>query len=257
MCGLLGCSQPTLRKAINQLKDASLMDEERQGLNRPNLIYLYYVEQNSTGDFVSARSERIFQSGVKDSFSHECKDLSPNDTDIKDTKNNNTDNLSISPQQKITSKFHSEKNGLIDKDKIDDVEYFKYKELIKSNIDYDSLLRFDFENEEDLLNEYVDLITDAVCSTSDTLRVNNEDKPQVIVKSQLLKLNRDHIEYVRNSIKYNTSKVNNIRSYLLTALYNAPSTFHNKIWSDIAYDMSHFDPNNIDDDDDDDDDGDG
>src|SRR5690554_2897761 len=35
MANILGCSQPTVRKAINQLKELDLMEEERQGLNRP------------------------------------------------------------------------------------------------------------------------------------------------------------------------------------------------------------------------------
>ncbi|MEG0895676.1 MAG: replication initiator protein A, partial [Oscillospiraceae bacterium] len=61
LCDMLGCSQPTLRKALEQLKDFNLMDEERQGLNRPNLIYLnyYYLQSTET-------------TGVKQSFIPEC-----------------------------------------------------------------------------------------------------------------------------------------------------------------------------------------
>ncbi|MCR2044811.1 replication initiator protein A [Anaerosalibacter massiliensis] len=40
---LLGCSQPTLRKAIKQLIGTGLMEEERQGANRPNRIYLTVI----------------------------------------------------------------------------------------------------------------------------------------------------------------------------------------------------------------------
>jgi hypothetical protein len=49
-----------------------------------------------------------------------------------------------------------------------------------------------------------------------------EDKPSEVVRSQLLKLNSEHISYVRECLQKNTTKVRNIRSYLLTALYNAP-----------------------------------
>ena len=94
MAEMLGCSQPTLRKAIKQLIDKGLMEEERQGVNKPNLIYLLAVNPMDKGlkesfspecKNVSVQSERMFQSGVKESFSQECKNLSPNDTNINQT----------------------------------------------------------------------------------------------------------------------------------------------------------------------------
>ena len=39
-----------------------------------------------------------------------------------------------------------------------------------------------------------------------------------------LELDSSHIEYVIEAMKQTTTKIHNIRAYLLTALYNAPVT---------------------------------
>jgi hypothetical protein len=61
------------------------------------------------------------------------------------------------------------------------------------------------------------------------VRIGGEDKPTEVVRSRLLKLTAEHIEYVIESMKSVSSEVRNIRAYLLTALYNAPTTYENYI----------------------------
>lgn len=85
MAEMLGCSVPTARKAFKQLEDFGLVEDEFQGLNKPNLIYLFEVSLNSE------RTERIFHAGRKDTFTQDKKNLSPNDTDINKTDINKTD----------------------------------------------------------------------------------------------------------------------------------------------------------------------
>jgi len=65
---------------------------------------------------------------------------------------------------------------------------------------------------------------ETVCSTKKTIRVGGEDKPAELVKSRMLSINQFHVKYVLDSLRENTTEVRNIKSYLLTALYNAPST---------------------------------
>ena len=48
-----------------------------------------------------------------------------------------------------------------------------------------------------------------------------------MVKSRLLKLDAEHIRFVFDCLGQNTTKVRNIRQYLLTTLYNAPATIGN------------------------------
>lgn len=58
-----------------------------------------------------------------------------------------------------------------------------------------------------------------------------------VVKSQFLKLNSEHIRFVLKCLKENTSKVINIRQYLLTVLYNAPLTISNYYSALVQHDM--------------------
>ena len=103
-------------------------------------------------------------------------------------------------------------------DRID--ERSDYLELIRENIEYDC---FD-KREHEKVDELVEIMVDIVCSSQSTVRVHGEDLPHEVVKSRYLKLNHEHIEYVLLSLKRNTSEVKNIRAFLITTLYNAPTT---------------------------------
>lgn len=95
-----------------------------------------------------------------------------------------------------------------------------YLELIRENIEYDCFE----EKEQDKVDELVEIMLDVVCSSKSVIGVHGEDLPHEVVKSRYLKLNHEHIEYVLLSLKRNTSDVKNIRAYLITTLYNAPTT---------------------------------
>lgn len=96
-----------------------------------------------------------------------------------------------------------------------------YKELIKQNIEYDILIQ---RNEPERVDEIVELMIDTVCSNRKIITVAGDDYPHEVVKSRFLKIGSSHVEYVFDCIDQNTTKVRNIKKYLLAALYNAPST---------------------------------
>jgi hypothetical protein len=78
---------------------------------------------------------------------------------------------------------------------------------------------------------------DAVCSRKPFLRIGGDDKPASVVKSQLLKLNSEHIRFVQDCMHENTTKVRNIRQYLLTTLYNVPLTISNYYTARVNLDL--------------------
>ena len=78
---------------------------------------------------------------------------------------------------------------------------------------------------------------DVVCSSKSVIGVHGEDLPHEVIKSRYLKLNHEHIEYVLLALQRNTSDVRNIRSYLITTLYNAPTTMDAFIKSLVNHDM--------------------
>ena len=111
-----------------------------------------------------------------------------------------------------------------------------YSDLIKENIEYEFLLQNHKFNEQDI-KEIFEVMLDTVCSTKPIIRVGGEDKPADVVKSQLLKLDSGHIEYVLDCMHENTTKIRNIRQYLLATLYNAPLTISNYYGALVNHDM--------------------
>ena len=106
-----------------------------------------------------------------------------------------------------------------------------YREMILENIGYRCF------QDKSGLDELVDIMLDVVCSGRRTIRVNGEDMPKDVVAGRFLKLGPEHVSYVREAMQNNTSAVRNIRAYLITALYNAPSTIDSYYSSQVNHDM--------------------
>ena len=112
-----------------------------------------------------------------------------------------------------------------------------YRDLILENIDYD-VLASDPHVDREQLDEIVDLVQETVCSTRSRIRVAGNDYPAEVVRSKLLKLNSEHIRFVMDCLKQNTTRIRNIRQYLLTVLFNAPSTMNSYYTALVAHDMA-------------------
>ena len=111
-----------------------------------------------------------------------------------------------------------------------------YRELILENIEYDHLCR-EFETYREDLDEIVELIVETVCARRKTTRIAGADFPHEVVRSRFLKLDSSHIEFVMESLHNNTTEVRNIKQYLLTVLFNAPTTMSNHYTAQVNHDM--------------------
>ena len=113
----------------------------------------------------------------------------------------------------------------------------RYRDLILENIDYD-VLASDPHVDREQLDEIVELVQETVCSTRSRIRVAGNDYPTEVVRSKLLKLNSEHIRFVMDCLKQNTTRIRNIRQYLLAMLFNAPSTMNSYYAALVAHDMA-------------------
>ena len=111
-----------------------------------------------------------------------------------------------------------------------------YREIIKENISYDYLLE-DLPYDHDRLEEMLELIVETVCSTKKYIRVAGTDYPAEVVRARMLKLDMEHIKFVFDCLKENTTKIRNIKQYLLTTLYNAPTTIGNYYSALVQHDL--------------------
>ena len=112
-----------------------------------------------------------------------------------------------------------------------------YREIIKDNIEYDHLTQ-DPHIDKALLDEIVELLLETVCSARKTIRVAGDDYPAELVKAKLLKLDSGHIEFVFDCMRENTTKIRNIKKYLLAVLFNAPNTIDSYYTALVAHDMN-------------------
>ncbi len=201
---------------------AGLIERVRQGLGRPAVIY---VKRFIAGADLQ-KSEKP-TSGLPDlptSASRKSRPLEvdisdPNNTKINNTELNDTEYQSICQAPTLVRPT----------DRTED-----YRALLMENIDYDILCE---RHGQERMDEIMAVLLDAVCSTKPYLRVYGEDKPAEVVKSRLLKLDSMHIEYCIERLDENTTKIRNIKAYLLTALYNAPATIGHYYRAEVQHDM--------------------
>ena len=166
------------------------------------------------------------------------------DTDYPDTENPDMDNpglenqpqlnkdISSNHQQNIDLSNTDESNPILSnpptsmgtrmgKDGMESREI--YRQIILENIDYE-ILAADPQVDREQLDEITEIILDTVCTSRKTVRISSDDFPAEVVKSRFLKLNASHIQYVMSCMKENTTRIRNIKKYLLASLYNATFT---------------------------------
>ena len=115
-------------------------------------------------------------------------------------------------------------------------EMQNYRELILENIEYDHLRR-QFATYREDLDEIVELIVETVCARRKTTRIAGADFPHEVVRSRFLKLDSGHIEFVMECMHKNTTEVRNMKQYMLTVLFNAPTTMNNHYTAQVNHDM--------------------
>ncbi|EOS38925.1 hypothetical protein C808_02242 [Lachnospiraceae bacterium M18-1] len=112
-----------------------------------------------------------------------------------------------------------------------------YRDIIREHISYEC-----FQDERyyrrDEVDELVELMVEVMLLPDNgTLRIAGVEKPVALVKNRFMKLNQMHIEYILTSLGANTTKVGNIKAYLLTTLYNAPMTISNYYTAEVNHDL--------------------
>ena len=111
-----------------------------------------------------------------------------------------------------------------------------YEEIIKDNIEYPYLIQ-DKSVDKGMLDEIVSLMLETVCTRRKMIRIAGDDYPAELVKSKFMKLNRSHIRFVLDCMHQNTTKIRNIKKYLLAVLFNAPNTIDSYYTALVNHDM--------------------
>ena len=111
-----------------------------------------------------------------------------------------------------------------------------YEKVIKENIEYPYLIQ-DKSVDKGMLDEIVSLMLETVCTRRRMIRIAGDDYPAELVKSKFMKLNSSHIRFVLDCMRQNTTKIRNIKKYLLAVLFNAPNTIDSYYTALVNHDM--------------------
>ena len=262
----LGCAKATCVKIMKELdseKGIGLIEKKRRGLGKPDIIYVKNFatmsaeqevkEPENTGKSTEVQKLNFKKSNIDTSRSSEIElqevqnlnhqkykkqtsrgsetelaevqDLAPIYTNYNKTDINYTDMSYTNPI------YPSGEENQTD-DRMDGADAY-----IEINIEYDHHMKYDEINDRELYDELFELICEVVCVKRTMIRIAGEEYPYELVKSKFLKLRSSHLEYVMGCMKDTTTKISNIKAYMVTALYNAPSTINHYYQQEVQHDM--------------------
>ena len=148
----------------------------------------------------------------------------------KDINNIDYININHINQSEDTDELSTYAGHFADRiDRIDEIDRIDsqrqaYIELIRKNIEYDHVLKYPNGYDVEMYTNIFNIICDVVCVPRDFIRINNNNYPYDVVQGIFLKINSNHVEYVLQCMHNNPTKINNIKAYITTALYNAVLT---------------------------------
>ena len=217
----MNCGNKKAIQLLDELENkAGLIERKRQGLGKPNLIYVksFYRTVDKYGERHFLKCQNDTSGSVKNAF-QEVSESHPNNTDNKKTDMNHTD-LSFLPGRE------SKRSD----------DYAQYESYFRSELEIPILIR-NSPTEKETLEGILDLLAETCSSKKKTIRIAGDDKPIEVVKSRLMKLNSMHIQFVLDCLKENTTCVRDMKQYLLTTLFNAPVTIDPYYQSRVNHDL--------------------
>lgn len=270
----LGFSKKKAMDLLSELEKFGLLEKKRRGHGLPNILY---VKSFMTGNTPAEASGEITGNAKAASRSAGSGTSGRSSPDSGSPQNSTLrgDNFSTlevpvpAPHEVLISgplKNYTKNNQIevsqIKSNHIDPAEYYtppvdpagydemrfdgglaqlakEYRALIRDNIEYDYLLAA-HPNEHELVAGIAELILETVLNTSEQIVIASSAYPTELVKSRLLKLKYSHIEYVIACLRENSTKIRNIRKYLLAALFNAPTTIDSYYTAEANYDTRNL-----------------
>lgn len=211
---IVGCGDKKACSVVKELEDFDLIEKKRQGLNKPNLIYvLDFSEEVSDGHFLNCPNDN---SRNVEKTNQEWSERQTNKTEFNKTEFSETES---SPVLSKNEGRVCEGQDMTGREK---ENYSAIRSYVANQIGL-SALKVDYPDNP-LVDELFELIVDVVTSNRKEIVICGETKPMSIVKSQFMKLNMFNIVFVLDRLGENKPSIRNIKQYLLAALYNSLMT---------------------------------
>ena len=216
----MNCGNKKACQLLDELEDkAGLIERKRQGLGKPNLIYvknfIRFVDKFGERHFLKCQNDI---SGSVETTSLEVLNGNAINTDNNETDSNRTDMIRILPSFREEEHSDEVKRNEGNEISLDEEYYRKYfTETLEMK-----LLMERYPMQKDTLASILELLIEVCSSKKKTIRVAGDDRSAQVVKARLMKLTAEHIAYVLRGLNENTTKVRDTKAYMLTTLYNSP-----------------------------------
>lgn len=154
--------------------------------------------------------------------------------EVRKSDSNYTDmNYIEENQSNLIYPFAQMINGEIDADRTAE----HYRAIIRENIDYNAMMAWEDWADRESFNELYEIICDLVCIERQSVKIAGAEYPYEMIRSRFLQLNCAHLQYVISCMKKTTTEIKNIRSYMITALFNASTTMKHYYQQQMQHDM--------------------
>ena len=204
----LGIGHSKAASLLTDLEKAGLILRVRQGLGKPNRIYVgRFYQDESLAEIKNSENRK---SGIPEIGFQEFRKSETNNTEYKETEKKKT-------EEPDSIRFRSREENR------SEAEAEMLSAYLEITCGFEALKKeYPFRTDE--LDGIKALMIETCMSKLPEIRVGKQEKPKGVVESRLKKLNINHIRYVMDCMSENTTNVRNMRQYLLAALFNAPVT---------------------------------
>ena len=239
------CSNKTAIKMLKQLDEIGLIEKKRQGLTKPNIIY---VKDFSGVDLQKCKK---YTSGSEKNTQQRVKKVHTNN--INHSKTNNSKTESINQGSAKPESFDkpptAEKEETTRYDTIDNIENENFINInnttttdnteplidilksdnipktIADNISLDELVD-EHSDKKDRITELYNIVCDVLNNNKSlTIRINKQPVPIDTVKCHFAQLNKSHIVYVLHCLEKNAHNIKtNSKAYITTSLFHSIRT---------------------------------
>lgn len=247
VCEKLGCKKDKARKILSELENfgrTGLIRRKKQGLGRPDKIFVVEIKEevveeddikscNEAEKSSSCRQKSCFFKTIeienavfreqKNRFSESGKTATIN-TNINKTELNKTNLINQDANQGMTEGTE---------------DYNTHKNAVRKKLEYDYLMQQCTSDEQAHVKAMVEIIIQVEYYLQEGVCIINKiPYPYQVVREQLAKVTRDHVEYVLENLRKSAPKITNIRNYLLSSLFNAVDMMDSHYSLQVRHEMA-------------------
>ncbi len=206
ICDRCSCGREKAVSMIKELVDGGFIEKVRLGQGRPNRL------------FITDKTREIFSAKFKESVNGNSEVSQTDIPEFPESECNQTNNN------------HNEYNHNNVNPSINAENYDRVIEELEEQIEADC-----FVDNADIINEIVILMADILTSNRKHMRIGGASVDMSLVRKRFAMLNSEHIEFIIGNLNNSETKIRNIRSYLISLLYNAPTCMASSVNADFGY----------------------